>query len=115
MNRVKHCVCIAMAFTAFTGTVYAIAALLAPDQTLQTADVVAYVRVTATTPPPEPMIEYEDSGAVTFRRAPALIGKYSRIATAKVIAAVKGCENGQILKLDFDNGLTCPNVFYEDD
>jgi len=38
---------------------------------------------------------------------------YLKIATARVIETIKGRVEGASLQLDFDNGLTCPNITYE--
>ncbi len=39
-------------------------------------------------------------------------GQYKNIAKVRIIQSIKGESKSQILNLDFDNGLGCPNVLY---
>jgi hypothetical protein len=56
-----------------------------------------------TTPAPDPL---------GTRNSDHKFDLFSRLATAQVLTAVKGCKAGDVLTLAFDNGFACPNVFY---
>jgi len=38
--------------------------------------------------------------------------RYKSLAKAKVVEAIKGSRVGEIIQLEYDNGLVCPNVHY---
>ena len=38
---------------------------------------------------------------------------YRKIATGRIVESIKGKVEAKTFQLDFDNGLTCPNVLYQ--
>ena len=66
------------------------------------SDVIAHVIITATAP--------VESAPET--KSDPSTDRFERVATARVITAVKGCKAGDSLSLLFDNGFGCPNVIY---
>lgn len=69
------------------------------------SDVIAHVRIVTTTPPSDGFLTGKDPAKLK-------IDSFSRIATARVVSAVKGCKEGDTLALAFDNGFGCPNIHY---
>ncbi|MBC8041089.1 MAG: hypothetical protein H7Y06_11135 [Opitutaceae bacterium] len=69
------------------------------------SDIIAHVTIVATSP-----VATKPS-APTEAAGPKL-DSFSRVATARVITPVKGCKEGDTLRLAFDNGYGCPNVSY---
>ncbi len=67
------------------------------------SDLIAHIEITATSAPPARL------GTSTDQE----FGRFRRVATAKVLTAVKGCNAGDTLSLNFDNGYACPNVIYQ--
>lgn len=78
---------------------------LTEDQARKKSDVIAHVRIIATTKAADPFRPKAD--------APELkLDSFSQLATAEVLTAVKGCKNGDVLTLAFNNGYGCPNIIY---
>ena len=77
---------------------------LSEQQARTESDIIAHVRITATTPAPD-----------LFGAKPASDLKtdtFSQLATAQVLTAVKGCKRGDVLSLAFNNGFACPSIRY---
>jgi hypothetical protein len=92
--RTRHYIGIAIATLAFVGLVFAKAVHVPLSQKCKESDLIAVIEITKT----------KTKGASR---------PYRKIATARVIETIKGRVDGASLQLDFDNGLTCPNITYE--
>lgn len=78
---------------------------LTEDQARKKSDVVAHVRIVATTKDADPFRSKPDAPALKF-------DSFSQLATAEVLTAGKGCQIGDVLTLAFNNGYGCPNIIY---
>lgn len=83
---------------------FGMAAALSENAARNESDVIAHVEIVATTPPSS----VENSPAATDHKTDS----FSQRATARVIHAVKGCKEGDLLTLAFNNGFGCPNILY---
>lgn len=92
--RTRHYIAIAFATLGFVGLVFAKAMHVPLPKKCKASDLIAVIEITKT----------ETGGASK---------PYLKIATAQVIETIKGRVDGASFQLDFDNGLTCPNITYE--
>ena len=93
MRTRKH-IAIAFATVAITSLLFAKAARIPLPQKCKESDLIAVVEIAKT----------ETGGGSK---------PYLKIATAQVIETIKGRADGTNFRLDFDNGLLCPNITYE--
>jgi hypothetical protein len=92
--RTRHHIATVLATLALAGLVFAKAAQVSLPKKCKESDLIAVIEITKT----------EIGGASK---------PYQKIATARVIETIKGRVDGASFQLDFDNGLTCPNITYE--
>ena len=91
--RTRHYIAMAFATVAVTGLLFAKDAHVPFPQKCKESDLIAVIEISKT----------KTGGASK---------PYRKIATARVIETIKGRIDGTSLQLDFDNGLTCPNITY---
>ena len=80
-------------------------AQLTEHQARAESDIIAHVRIVATTPAPDPLAPKPAASDLK-------LDSFSQLATAQVLTPVKGCKEGDVLTLAFNNGFCCPNITY---
>jgi len=80
---------------------------LTEQQARKDSDIIAHVRIVATTPAPD-LFDKKSSPS------DLKIDSFSQLATAQVLTPVKECKEGDVLTLAFNNGFTCPNITYRE-
>lgn len=95
----------ALLFVGLTTHVWGLGAALTEHQARAESDIIAHVRIVATTPAPDSLTPKPEGLALKT-------DSFSQQATAEVLTAVKGCKAGDVLTLAFNNGFGCPNIHY---
>ncbi|HSI10312.1 MAG: hypothetical protein ACAH89_03050 [Rariglobus sp.] len=86
-------------------TGFGLGAALNEKTVREKSDIIAHVTIIATSPvATKPSAPSEATGPK--------LDSFSSVATARVLSPVKGCKEGDSLRLAFDNGFGCPNVSY---
>jgi hypothetical protein len=78
---------------------------LTEQQARKESDIIAHVRIVATTPAPD---LFDNKSSPSDLKTDS----FSQLATAQVLTAAKGCKEGDVLTLAFNNGYGCPNIHY---
>ncbi len=94
-------------FICLSTQVWSMGVGLTEDQARKKSDVIAHVRIVATTKDADPFRSKPDAPEPK-------LDSFSQLATAEVLTAVKGCKNGDVLTLAFNNGYGCPNIIYRE-
>ncbi|MBA4150335.1 MAG: hypothetical protein H0X66_19670 [Verrucomicrobia bacterium] len=92
--RTRHFIAIGFATLAITGFLFAKASHVPLSQKCKKSDLIAVIEITET----------KTGGASK---------PYRKIATARITETIKGRIDVATFKLDFDNGLACPNILYK--
>jgi hypothetical protein len=95
---------IALLITCFATHAWSMGIGLTEHQARTESDIIAHVRIVATTPAPDPFATKPVGDLKT--------DSFSQLATAQVLTSLKGCKEGDVLTLAFNNGFGCPNITY---